>query len=523
MASSRFSFLYTCKDAEAIVNTISQLPVPSHPGKIRHSNVKLLDTFDWALDASQTMLLVDESKSGTQVILSGSRYFMVAPVQPLESEWVLPGFLPNRFLRRHISELSADRALLVQSAISTTSYQICFFNSEGLAASILWLFHVPEFGRCAGLLVSKHGYRSFHQKVESALRDSFKGLKVRVEPGDIFDLVLNTQNRSRGDYRSKFSLDIEPLSYGCMALGQALASEQRRVKKNALWIKDHPDAEFLHDFRVALRRTSSFMKSLEPLMGPIDISWFRTELKLFINLTSPVRDLENLEGFVAKHAKSRPFNGDIALLCSRITADVSQSYADLSTSIPSERFEHLLSSWSNLARSCIALTLGDSISDGIPVLASDPRESVQPKTKVGDCARILLIDSGATLIKRAMKTKRNRTPESLHKLRKETKTFRYLLEFFEPVLEPDQARLCIGSIKKLQDALGNYQDAFVQVQLLENLCDKCQVPKENVIVLFQELEKSQQTAIANYVREIKLFSGPSLFHEIQLATGYRKK
>lgn len=523
MASSRVSFLLTCKDVEAVVNTISQLPVPSHLDEIRHSNVKLLDTFDWALDASQTMLLVDEAKAGTQIILSGPRYFIVAQVQLLKSEWILPELLPNRFISRHISELAADRALLVQVAISTTSYQICFLNSEGLAASTLWLFHVPEFGRCGGLLVTKHGYRSFHKKVETALRGAFKDLKLRVESGDVFDLVLNTKNRSRGDYKSKFSLDIEPSSYGCMALGQALASEERRAQKNALWIRDHPDAEFLHDFRVALRRTSSFMKSLEPLMGPIDITWFRTELKLFINLTSPVRDLENLEGLVAKHVKSNPSNGDLDNLCSGITADVSQSYADLATSIPSARFEHLLSSWSSLARRCISLTLSDVTPGGISGLVSDSKESVQPKTKIGDCAQILLVDSGAALIKRALKTRTNRTPESLHKLRKEAKTFRYLLEFFEPVLEPEQARLCISSIKKLQDALGKYQDTFVQIQLLENLCEKYQVPKENVIVLFQELEKGQQKAIANYLREIKLFSGPSLFREIQLATGYRKK
>jgi CHAD domain-containing protein len=57
--------------------------------------------------------------------------------------------------------------------------------------------------------------------------------------------------------------------------------------------------------------------------------------------------------------------------------------------------------------------------------------------------------------------------EQLHRLRIAAKRLRYTLEFFEEVLAP-QTRALIKEMKKLQDHLGDLQDAVVASELLRD-------------------------------------------------------
>jgi CHAD domain-containing protein len=62
--------------------------------------------------------------------------------------------------------------------------------------------------------------------------------------------------------------------------------------------------------------------------------------------------------------------------------------------------------------------------------------------------------------------------EALHELRKKGKELRYLLEFFAPVFPADVVKPMVGSLKRLQDVLGRFQDREVQADLLRSLGDQ---------------------------------------------------
>ncbi|TAN20422.1 MAG: CHAD domain-containing protein [Actinomycetota bacterium] len=525
MASLRDSLLLTTDDLELLVNSVSKLaPVEGEP-EFRKGVLKLLDTFDWALDRSEMSLKLHETNNSAQLVFSEPSFYLISEMPFSNSNWLSPGSFEDPFLSRRLPQVTSDRALIVQAATAADSCQFKLYNAEGMDASTVWLYRLPEIDQCSVLLISKRGYESFHQKIRRSLLDAFEELNLGVNNGDPFEIILNKHGRSKRDYQTKFSLEVDRSTYGCIALGQALASEELRAQRNAAWLKEHPDPEFLHDFRVAMRRSSSFIKSLGSLLAPLDTAWFRTELKLFINTTSPIRDLENLGALAERQLERDPNNAALRGFSSRIAKDVSKGYADLSDLVPSSRFEHLLSTWDRLARQCLSLSLITSPPPGKNYFnyGKNHDPAITPKTKLSDSAKALLLKSGVSLIKRAKKTKRNMTAESLHRLRKEVKTFRYLLEFFEPVLEPVRTREVIIRIKRLQDALGQHQDSVVQLQLLARLCEKYQVDQQGVSVLFQVLEHDQQSSIESYAKEIKMFSGASLLREIQLATAHRKK
>lgn len=525
MPTSEVSLVFTCSDVERVGVAIRQLASPAGTPPPRQGILKLMDTFDWALDRSGLKLLVHECRTETQLMFLGPRLSVFEDLPITKTRWLNAERLDQPFLRRGLLEATHQRALVVQASTPARSQLFQFLNSQGMPVATLLFFELPEINKCHILLVTKRGYRSFQRKTSQKVLGALSDLNIKVENEDPFDMILSVNQRYKRDYQSRFALDFEPSTYGCIALGQALSSEQHRAEKNAPWIKDHPDPEFLHDLRVALRRTSSLIKSLEPLLGSIDTSWFRSELKYFINTSSPVRDLENLGIITGKQLDANKSSPELDDLNSQISRDVSRKYDELAQLIPSPRFDNLISSWGQIARKSLSLSLApDPVFNAMgSTIGHVESLDVFPKTRVKESARVLLAKSGAALIKRARKARKLKTAESLHSLRKEAKAFRYLLEFYEPVLEPARTRQCINSIKKLQDALGQHQDTFVQSQLLEDLCGTYNIPKAKVSMLFSQLASDQKKALEDYRREIKLFSGPALFREIQLATGYRKK
>ena len=525
MATSRISLLLETNDVERVANAVSKMAsVKMAPG-VRDGTLKLLDTFDWLLHRSDIMLRLHETKTNAQLILSGPKYSVFSEIPFTDTRWAYPSSFGLPFLDRQLLPITSNRALIVQGATSALSYNFKFYDAEEMDVAAAWLYYLPEINHCSVLLVTKRGYESFHRRIHHSLLDVLAELNIAAEKGDPFEIVLYKNGRSPRDYQTKFSLKVDASTYGCIALGQALAGEELRARQNAPWLKEHPDPEFLHDFRVAMRRTISFIRSLSPLFAPIDTTWLRSELKLFINTTSPIRDLENLNTLVERQLENNPNDAELSRFRSKITEDVSRSYADLIDLVPSSRFEHLLSTWDRLARQSLSLSLitapamnSTYLTDGMHHITS-----ITPKTSLADCAQAFLLQSGASLIKKAKKTKNSTTAESLHRLRKEVKTFRYLLEFFEPVLDPAKTREVISRIKKLQDSLGQHQDSFVQLQLLAKLCKSYQIPHQNISVLFEILENDQLCSIESYAKEIESFSGDSLFRDVQLATAYRKK
>jgi CHAD domain-containing protein len=525
MASSWISVIFACGDVGMLSLELSRLTTPDTTPIDRRGTLKLMDTFDWSLDRSAITLLFHESASNTEVTLLAPSATLLLELPFTNTPWTSVDHLEQPVLSRELSRVVADRALIVQAATPAESHLFQYHDAQGMPTTNVWLYELPEIKKCAILLATRRGYKSFGKKIRRQVLQTLTRLEIEPEVADPFDLILRMRRRAKRDYQSKFVLEMDPSTQGCITLGQALNSEQQRAARNAPWIKDHPDPEFLHDLRVAMRRAASLIKALDPILHPIDASWFRTELKYFISATSPVRDLENLGSTVAGLAKAEPQESELRTLSSSINEGILRSYDELSTLISSPRFEHLMANWARLSRRCLSLSLEPAFSTDLAAFQTEqPSEGpVHPRTSVADSAEILLTRSASSLIKKAKKAKREMMPESLHRLRKEAKAFRYLLEFYEPILEPTAARRCIAGTKKLQDALGRHQDCVVQIDLLGSLCEKYQIPKDKVEPVFMFLRNEQQAAIESYAQEIKLFSGPSLFREIQLATGHRRK
>ena len=69
------------------------------------------------------------------------------------------------------------------------------------------------------------------------------------------------------------------------------------------------DSEFLHDFRVAVRRTRSLQRQLEPVFPPEPLAHFRSEFRWLQQATGPVRDLDVHQLDLVRVSRGRATHG----------------------------------------------------------------------------------------------------------------------------------------------------------------------------------------------------------------------
>jgi CHAD domain-containing protein len=91
------------------------------------------------------------------------------------------------------------------------------------------------------------------------------------------------------------------------------------------------------------------------------------------------------------------------------------------------------------------------------------------KRDIGDIAGNLLDRLDAKATKRGRAVRPDASPAELHPLRKSLKKLRYSVEFLESIFPPKKAKRFLSHLKKLQEALGEINDAAMATRLAEGL------------------------------------------------------
>jgi CHAD domain-containing protein len=204
------------------------------------------------------------------------------------------------------------------------------------------------------------------------------------------------------------------------------------------------DTEFLHDLRVAVRRTRSILKLVGDVLPANLAERFQPEFKWLGDLTTPVRDLDvyllELDNMAARLASADPH--DLDPFRTFLVRHRAAERRRLVRGLRSRRFEQLMSEW----RSALAQVAADA--DGGPTVAMLARQRVERAYRnAARCGKRINADSPS---------------EDVHALRKRCKELRYLLEVFRPLCANAPHRRLVNELKALQDTLGDFQDGEVQ-------------------------------------------------------------
>ena len=225
------------------------------------------------------------------------------------------------------------------------------------------------------------------------------------------------------------------------------------MQANEAGLRNDTDSEFLHDFRVAVRRTRSVLADAKDILDPDVRSWARDEFRWIGQVTSPPRDADvfvlSMPDFEAALPAER--RSELKEFQSFLDEHRRETHAQLVAALDSERCRALLERWRETLDTSVPATqrAPDARANAAVVAGSHIRKAHRRVIRAGRA-----IDTGSH-------------PEELHELRKDAKRLRYLLECFGSLYPNDVVGPVVRDLKGLQDVLGAYQDTHVQVAAIE--------------------------------------------------------
>lgn len=216
------------------------------------------------------------------------------------------------------------------------------------------------------------------------------------------------------------------------------------------------DPEDLHAFRVAVRRIRTLLREGKAVLPSDERARFRSEFLWLGDVTTPTRDADVL---VADHPQFVAALGVdhqdwlapmLEVFWSHRSAVQTQMVAELR----SQRRIEFGAAW--------AAWLEDDARWDASVAPAAGRP-------LAEVAAASVRDAHTEVVRSGRRMRKSSPPSLLHDLRKDAKRLRYLLESFAPVFDPTAVSKVAEPLRRLQDALGTFQDDAVQAVAVRDL------------------------------------------------------
>ena len=425
-------------------------------GRSRTLRRTWLDTFDWRLHrAGLTLEYVTGPRPAELVLASAAGDLARQPAGRLAWPALVPD-LPPGPVTEVIRPVAGIRALLAVARATSAIQDLRVLNPD--AKTVAWIradrttVSRPAAAQLPARLqvTAVRGYQPQADRVSEMLAAAAGLDGSAVRP---LDAALAAAGQRAEVYSNKVNVPLDPRMPGRAALQAVLLQLLDTLEANVPGTIRDIDTEFLHDLRVAVRRTRSALKLAGDVLPASLPARFRPEFKWLGDLTTPTRDLdvyllsydEMATTLVsAAPAELEPFHTHLARR--RVIEQRS-----LARGLRSARFSRLVCDWR------AALT-------GLPVSRGGERTA--------DLAARRLRRAHRRVLREGRAIGADSPAEQLHDLRKRCKELRYLLEIFASVFDPQAYQRALKDLKGLQDCLGEFQDRQVQQQEIREFADQ---------------------------------------------------
>lgn len=463
------------------------------------------DTFDWRLHRAGSVLEATadgEAKNLRWQTLDGR----LRERLQLDSAPVFAWDLPMGSLRSSLSPVIEMRRLLpvVHLEASGETLQILDENRKTVARVVLEKVSArreEETGpdRLLPPVLRVLPVKGYQKAFGELFRFLKEDCRLVPEPSRPLDLALAAVDRRPRDYTAKLDLNLEPDQRADEAVKQIYRALLRTIKANEAGVRANLDSEFLHDFRVAVRRTRSALSQLKGLWPEERVREFRQEFTWLGKLTGPTRDLDVHLLKMADYRALLPdqVRADLEPLTDFLERHRQLEHEKMVRALGSKRCRDLLDRWQ---------TFLDQPSAGV-----EPPENMT--TPIGELASRRIWKAYRRVLEQGEAIGPDTPPEALHRLRIEAKKLRYLLEFFRSLYDTDEIGRLIKALKQLQDNLGDFNDFVVQQETLgrfaQQMVDDRLEPAATLMAmgrLQERLEAGQEEERESFHRQFAEFS-----------------
>ena len=479
---------YTIPEGEDLIAALEanlQVQVEQDP----HRRVTYFDTFDWRLHRKESCLRLAPERAGrtlSWLTLDGApRHRLKARTAP-PFAWDFP---PGPF-RQEIEGVIAMRRLLpvVDLRLSGCTLRVLDAREKTLVRLRLeqGTARVPGQGGdpkpLAGTLrvLPVRGYDKAYRRVIGVLETELGFGELAASE---LERGLAAVGRQARDYLSKVVIELDPAMPAAEAAKAIHRSLLATIRRNEHGTRRDLDSEFLHDYRVAVRRTRAALSQIKKVYPADRLARFKVELKWLGGLTGHLRDLDVYLLKMDDYKADLPpaVRDDLAPLGDYLRDRQRREQRRVARQLGSKRYRALLGAWDLFLSQPADLDAAANAGRPIAMVASERIWKIYRR-----------------VIKNGLAIDDDTPAEAVHELRIECKKLRYMIEFFRSLYDPARLTRLIKALKQLQDNLGDFNDYEVQQGSLRefatDMVARQAAPAETVMAmgrLVEHLEKGQ--------------------------------
>lgn len=458
-----------------------------------------LDTFDGLLHRADLTLVHDDGRLAALDAAEDERAAVDWPEPP---ERLFATDLPDGRLRDLLAPLIDVRALTPIARVRGPRRVYRVLDDQQKTVVRLVLEEPRVAGERSGSLRSRlravgvRGYDKALARVGNTLEEQLGLTAVDVSLLD--EAIAGTGGRP-GGVSSKIDVKLEPEDRADRAAARLLRRLLEVIEANLPGTLTDVDSEFLHDLRVAVRRTRALQRELRDVFPADRLAHFRTEFKWLQAVTGPSRDLDvyllDFDEFQAALPHER--RADLEPLRGLLTDHRTRERRRMVRALRSDRTRKLLADW------------GEFLAH-----LDESDQAIEPggERPISDLAGARIAKVFRKMVKAGSAIDDSSPPVALHDLRKQGKELRYLLEFFASLYPGKVVKPMVRTLKALQDTLGRFQDREVQAHLLSSLRDEVRSLDDGAAALMamgqlvDRLEQQQAAARDEFAERFAAFA-----------------
>jgi CHAD domain-containing protein len=313
-------------------------------------------------------------------------------------------------------------------------------------------------------LQSIRGYAAEFQPVLQSINQL--SLVSQKEPA--YKQALAYLKLQPGRYSSSINIKLNPAQSGREASRQLLEQFLWIMKQNEKGIVNDIDTEFLHDFRVAIRRTRSLLSQMKDVFPSKQTQYFRQKLGDLQRKTNRLRDLDVylLKKKSYSEVLPKALVKGIEPLFQKLEQERENEFQKVVETIKNKSTRTLIKEWERFLNT------------------REMEKSPHSDFAIYTFSKGIIKERLNRILKKGNKLLEGKPKdEALHRLRIDCKKLRYLLEFFSSLYNPDDTNVLVKQLKSLQNLLGDYNDLTVQIDDLLTRLESLSLSEKNDVYL----------------------------------------
>ncbi len=421
-------------------------PFALHSDPARRREVTLLDTFDWRLHRKNWQL---ELCAGMFTLLFPDNIEFQQPTTatpPCRIE------SPDGNVAAKLAPVVQMRALLPVGTFTeiVISHRVLDDAQKNVAQLVEHHLQptcpTPSFSALNFLEIHPHPEHPNITKIIAAKLDRFGAQPMEIPWRE---MVMRTCGNIPGGYSSKIKAQISPDLPAIVAVKILFQHLFSVMTANLPYITQDIDTEFLHDFRVAVRRTRVLLNQTKNVLAAVDIARFKQDFSFVGKSTNTLRDLDVylLAKTEYRHLLPELLRDSILPLFDYLQNERATALKQVTRELQSDRFRQIMAAWETY-------------------LQTPPLGDTTAHITIGALARQRICRQYKRLMKHGKQSLSGADDTALHRLRIDGKKLRYLLEFFGDLFPKNDFPAAVKLLKQLQNNLGAHNDFRVQRDFL---------------------------------------------------------